>query len=62
MKILLDSNGVYSESYAKISALQVVYDTLTTQANGTRTPFAGSIIPQDRIRLLGKNWPAIIAA
>src|SRR5438094_10118150 len=36
-----------------------IYDPLTTSANGTRTPFAGNIIPSSRISQFSKAMQAI---
>ncbi|MEZ5401358.1 MAG: TonB-dependent receptor [Bryobacteraceae bacterium] len=41
--------GDYSGATDGQNRLTMIYDPLTTGANGTRTPFSGNIIPQSRI-------------
>jgi hypothetical protein len=41
--------GDFSTLFNAQGAQVVIYDPTTTQANGTRTPFAGNIIPANRI-------------
>jgi len=47
--------GDFSQSFDSAGRLVVIYDPLTGNANGTgRTPFAGNIIPANRINAVGK--------
>jgi hypothetical protein len=56
----LERVGNFSQTKAKGGALNVIYDPLTTVCGGspntcTRTPFAGNIIPSDRLNKVGLN-------
>ncbi len=46
--------GDFSKSLTSGGALRLVYDPLTTLADGTRTAFAGNLIPAARINSIGK--------
>jgi hypothetical protein len=48
-------NGNFSTLLNAQGAPITIYDPLTTAANGTRTPFAGNVIPQNRINPLATN-------
>jgi len=55
-------NGDLSNAYDSGSGNPIViYDPLTTDANGLRTPFAGNIIPTSRISSIAKTLQAITA-
>lgn len=54
--------GDFSQTKSKAGGLQVIYDPLTTTASGTRTPFAGNIIPGGRLDPVGKNMAATYMA
>lgn len=60
----LETRGDFSRSFlsGNSGAVQLVYDPLTTQTSGTRTPFAGNVIPGNRINPIGaaiaSNYPA----
>src|SRR5919108_210476 len=47
-------NGDFSRVTDAQGRLIVIYDPLTTDANGNRQPFAGNIIPQNRINPVGR--------
>ena len=47
--------GDFSQTKARDGSLQVMYDPLTTTATGVRTPFAGNIIPSNRLDPVGLN-------
>ena len=54
----LERAGNFSQSKAKAGGLNIIYDPLTTVCGGspntcTRTPFAGNIIPGDRLNKVG---------
>lgn len=53
----LELTGNFSQSFRSGTSgtVQTIYDPLTTQADGTRTPFAGNIIPGNRINNIGAN-------
>lgn len=46
--------GDFSKSLTTAGALRVIYDPATTAADGTRSPFAGNILPAARISAVGK--------
>ncbi|MGD0774451.1 MAG: TonB-dependent receptor [Candidatus Solibacter sp.] len=45
--------GDFSQSVTKSGTRQVIYDPLSTTSAGTRTPFAGNIIPSDQLNPVG---------
>ncbi len=48
--------GDFSRSASRTgTGLQLMYDPLTTRPDGSRTPFAGNIIPGNRISAIGRN-------
>src|SRR5918996_1663790 len=47
-------NGDFSRVTDSQGRLIVIYDPLTTDANGNRQPFLGNIIPQNRINPVGR--------
>jgi hypothetical protein len=52
----LERAGDFSKSLSRTGSLQLIYDPLTTnKTDGTRTPFAGNIIPGDRLSKVGSN-------
>lgn len=53
--------GDFSKSLTSNGALRVIYDPATTAADGTRSPFAGNIIPAGRINPVGKAIAATFA-
>jgi hypothetical protein len=55
-------SGDFSQSLTRAGGLRLIYDPLTTDAAGVRTPFAGNIIPTGRINPVGKNIAATFAA
>ncbi len=50
---LAERAGDFSQSRVAGGALRVIYDPLTTAADGTRTPFAGNVIPLSRLSPVG---------
>ncbi len=57
----LERGGDFSRTFAPSGALRTIYDPFTTTydpatATATRTPFAGNIIPQNRIDPTGKKF------
>lgn len=50
--------GDFSRTLNSAGALQTIYDPLTTQADGSRSPFSGNIIPGARIDTVGRNIAA----
>jgi hypothetical protein len=60
----LELAGNFSQSFRSgtAGAVQLVYDPLTTQADGTRMPFSGNLIPANRLNPIGtaiaKQYPA----
>lgn len=50
---LAERVGDFSQSRVSSGAIRTIYDPLTTAADGTRTPFAGNIIPLSRINPVG---------
>ncbi|MDX2181720.1 MAG: TonB-dependent receptor [Bryobacteraceae bacterium] len=57
----LERTGNFSQSRTQAGALQTIYDPLTSQADGSRTPFAGNIIPTNRMDPVGRNIAASFA-
>jgi hypothetical protein len=53
--------GDFSASRNSAGAPLLIYDPLTTDANGNRTPFAGNVIPGNRIDTVGRNIAATYA-
>jgi hypothetical protein len=52
----LERAGDFSQSASRTgTGVQTIYDPLTTRADGTRTPFAGNIIPGGRISTPGRR-------
>jgi len=51
----LETRGDFSRSFLSgtSGAVQLVYDPLTTQSSGARTPFAGNVIPGARLNPIG---------
>jgi hypothetical protein len=49
----LERAGDFSHSVSKSGTPQVIYDPLTTAADGTRQPFAGNVIPANRLSSVG---------
>ncbi|MBY0373458.1 MAG: carboxypeptidase regulatory-like domain-containing protein, partial [Bryobacteraceae bacterium] len=45
--------GDFSRSLTRAGALRTIFDPLTTAADGTRQPFAGNIIPGNRLSPVG---------
>jgi hypothetical protein len=58
----LERVGDFSQTRNSAGALLTIYDPLTTQADGSRTPFAGNIIPTNRIDAVGRNIAATYMA
>jgi hypothetical protein len=55
---VLERQGDFSQSLSRTGSgqLQIMYDPLTTNmTDGTRTPFAGNVIPASRISAIGRN-------
>ena len=50
---LAERSGDFSKSLTSSGALRLIYDPLTTAADGTRTPFAGNIVPASRLSSIG---------
>ncbi|MBI2689790.1 MAG: TonB-dependent receptor [Acidobacteria bacterium] len=52
----LERAGDFSQSASRTgTGLQLMYDPLTTKADGARTPFAGNVIPADRLSTQGRR-------
>jgi len=55
----LERAGDFSKTLARTGGLQTIYDPLTTRSDGAggfvRTPFAGNLIPSNRISVAGAN-------
>jgi hypothetical protein len=49
-----ERTGDFSRSLTSGGALRTIFDPATTLADGTRTPFAGNIIPANRINTVGR--------
>ncbi len=58
---LAERTGDFSNSRTQAGALRTIYDPLSTLADGTRTPFAGNIIPAARINATGRLFAAQFA-
>ncbi len=54
----LERIGDFSQTRNAAGSLLTVYDPLTTQADGSRTPFPGNVIPANRIDTVGRNIAA----
>lgn len=54
----LERVGNFSQSFNSAGALQTIFDPLTSRADGSRDPFAGNIIPANRIDTVGRNIAA----
>lgn len=54
----LERVGDFSQTRNSAGALLTIYDPLTTQADGSRSPFAGNVIPANRIDPVGRNIAA----
>jgi hypothetical protein len=54
----LERMGNFSQTLNSAGAPLTIYDPLTTQADGSRTPFPGNIIPSNRIDSVGRNIAA----
>ena len=54
-----ERNGDFSQTFDRNGALVVIYDPLTTRADGRggfiRDPFPGNVIPADRLNAVAKN-------
>ncbi len=53
-------NGNMSNITDSSGDVFTLYDPLTTKADGTRTPFAGNIIPSDRISAFAKSMQSLV--
>ena len=51
----LELSGDFSKSFSTKGTQQIIYDPKTTQADGSRTPFANNIIPASRINAVGQK-------
>ncbi len=51
----LELSGDFSKSFSTKGTQQIIYDPKTTQADGSRTPFANNIIPSSRINAVGQK-------
>ncbi|MBI2685272.1 MAG: TonB-dependent receptor [Acidobacteria bacterium] len=51
----IEKTGDFSRSFLSgtSGAVQTIYDPLTTQSGGARTPFAGNVIPSNRLSPIG---------
>ena len=54
----LERIGDFSQSKNSAGQLLTIYDPATTAADGSRTPFAGNVIPANRIDTVGRNIAA----
>ncbi|HYP05711.1 MAG TPA: TonB-dependent receptor, partial [Bryobacteraceae bacterium] len=54
----LERIGDFSQTLNSAGALLTLYDPLTTQADGSRSPFPGNVIPPNRIDTVGRNIAA----
>ncbi|MCX6590724.1 MAG: TonB-dependent receptor [Acidobacteria bacterium] len=52
---MLERTGDFSKSAGRAGGLNLIYDPLTTAADGTRQPFTGNVIPSARLANTGKN-------
>lgn len=50
----LERRGDFSQSVSRNGSAQTIYDPLTTAAAGTRSPFAGNVIPAGRLNPVGQ--------
>ncbi|MCU1235844.1 MAG: carboxypeptidase regulatory-like protein, partial [Candidatus Solibacter sp.] len=57
----LERVGNFSQSVTKSGTRQVIYDPNSTTASGTRTPFAGNVIPQGQLNQVGLNLASYYA-
>ena len=56
MPTALEKRGDFSQSFDSAGRQVVIYDPLTGDANGNgRTPFAGNVIPPDRLNQVAVN-------
>ncbi len=55
-------NGDFSRADRRQGRPIIIYDPLTTDANGNRQPFPGNIIPANRINPVGRNHRQCAAA
>ena len=53
-----ERSGDFSRSLTAAGALRMIYDPLSTTADGVRTAFSGNIIPANRISAVGRNIAA----
>jgi hypothetical protein len=53
-------NGNFSGLHDAQGRPIIIYDPLTTDANGNRQPFPGNIIPADRLNVTGRNLVAAL--
>jgi len=53
--------GNFSASRTAAGGLHTIYDPLTSLTDGSRTPFAGNIIPANRLDTVGRNIAATYA-
>ncbi|HMJ62415.1 MAG TPA: carboxypeptidase-like regulatory domain-containing protein, partial [Bryobacteraceae bacterium] len=62
----LERAGNFSRSFAQSGKQQIIYDPLTTAADGTRQQFTGNVIPTTRLNSVGQTlasyYPAPNAA
>ncbi|MBI4893857.1 MAG: TonB-dependent receptor [Acidobacteria bacterium] len=58
----LERVGDFSQSLNNSGARLTIYDPLSTQADGSRSPFAGNVIPGARIDKVGRNIAATYMA
>jgi trimeric autotransporter adhesin len=59
----LERVGNFSNSFASAGGpLRMIYDPMSTTAEGVRTPFAGNIIPGDRVSPIGRAIAATFPA
>jgi len=54
----LERAGDFSQTRNSAGSLLTIYDPATTQADGSRTAFAGNAIPASRINAVGRNIAA----
>lgn len=59
---MAERNGDFAQTLNSSGQQLTIYDPATTQADGSRTPFAGNIIPTNRIDAVGQNVAATYAA
>jgi hypothetical protein len=53
----LERIGDFSQSQSRVlgGGLQIIYDPISTTSAGVRTPFAGNVLPKDRVSAIGLN-------